>query len=141
MTEVQIRQMNVEDIPIIRKLWLNVGFELSYSDKPEEVKRMIQHNPDLCLVMMKNGQIVASLLGGFDGRRGWIHHLAVRPEFQKKKYGTILMHDITRRFKEMKVGKIKVEILETNINVIKFYKSLGWTLRKDLSTMSLTLFQ
>ena len=134
-----LTEMTIDDIKSVRYLWKKVDFDLSYSDKPVEIQRMIDHNPDLCLVIKKNSRIIASLLGGFDGRRGWIHHLAVDPDFQNNNYGTLMMNEITKRFSQKGVVKLKIEILEDNKKVIDFYKSLGWELRSELTTMSLTL--
>ena len=139
MEEINIQTMTKADIGPVRDLWIKTGFELSYSDQPSELERMINHNPDLCLVLLRKSEIIGCLLGGFDGRRGWIHHLAIHPEYQQNHFGTLLMKEITKRFQSLRVGKIKIEILETNQEVIQFYLSLGWSLRSELSTMSLTL--
>ena len=103
---------------------------------------MLQHNPNLCLVLeLSNDEkkIIGAVLGGFDGRRGWIHHLAINPLYQNKGIGTIIMNELTKRFDNMGVAKLKLEILEKNKKVIEFYKKIGWDLRNDLKTMSLTL--
>ena len=139
--EFVIHEMIEKDLPKVLDLWHLVNIKLTYSDKREELVRMLKHNPGLCLVMkdtIKNN-ILGAVLGGFDGRRGWVHHLAVHSSIQGKKYGTILMDELLRRFKERNVVKLKIEILKSNIGVIDFYKKIGWNLRDDLSTMSLSL--
>ncbi|MHA2364681.1 MAG: GNAT family N-acetyltransferase [Candidatus Hodarchaeales archaeon] len=132
--------MATEDIPEVRNLWLKVGFVLSFSDTIPEVKRMLSHNPDLCLVgYLKDNKIIAAVLGGFDGRRGWVHHLAVHPDMRRLGYGKKIMSELTNRFKKMKIAKIKLEILDVDIDVLHFYKKIGWDVRPELTTMSLTL--
>lgn len=139
--EFVIREMGEKDLPKVLLIWRIVNIELTYSDKHEELVRMIKHNPGLCLVVEDklDRNIFGAVLGGFDGRRGWVHHLAIYPSIQGKKYGTLLMDELLRRFKERNVVKLKIEILKSNIGVIDFYKKIGWKLRSDLSTMSLSL--
>ncbi|MHA2296598.1 MAG: GNAT family N-acetyltransferase [Candidatus Hodarchaeales archaeon] len=134
-----IREMKENDILDVRRLWSKTGFELTYSDEPEELKRMLKHNPGLCLVAIKKRTIIGVVLGGFDGRRGWVHHLAIDPIFQKKGVGTKLMTELTKRFNEKKVVKIKLEYFREKTEVDNFYKKLGWEKRDELVTMSLTL--
>ena len=137
-----IREMTDADLSRVQILWKEAGFSLAFSDTIPELKKMLQHNPNLCLVLeLANDEkkIIGAVLGGFDGRRGWIHHLAINPLYQNKGIGTKIMDELTRRFEDMGAVKLKLEILEVNNNVIEFYKKIGWDLRTDLKTMSLTL--
>lgn len=137
---MQIHDMSRKDIPHVQKLWKSVGFDLSLSDTIPELEKMIKHNPGLCLVGLNSDKnLVSTVLGGFDGRRGWIHHLAVHPSFQNQGWGKLMMQELTNRFQKIGVVKLKLEILETNKAIINFYRNLGWDLRTELSTMSLTL--
>ena len=139
--EFLIREMEERDIPKVQDLWRAVNIELTYSDKYEELAKMIKHNPGLCLVLedtLKN-EILGAVLGGFDGRRGWIHHLAIHPSIQGKKYGSLMMDKLIIIFQERNTVKLKLEVLNSNKGIIDFYKKLGWDHRTDLSTMSLTL--
>jgi len=139
--EFVIRKMEEKDLPNVKDLWRAVNIELTYSDKHEELVKMIKYNPGLCLVLKDtlNQDILGAVLGGFDGRRGWIHHLAIHPSIQGKKYGSLMMDELLQRFKKRNVVKLKIEIFKSNKKVIDFYKKLGWDHRTDLSTMSLTL--
>ncbi|MHA1728992.1 MAG: GNAT family N-acetyltransferase [Promethearchaeota archaeon] len=142
--------MTDADLVEVRSLWQEVGFTLSFSDRIDELKKMLRHNPDLCLISEKSDliknkkkiQIVGTVIGGFDGRRGWIHHLSVLPLFQGRGLGKILMEELTNRFKQKGIVKLKLEILRENKmyeKIIGFYNKLGWDLRSDLATMSKTL--
>ena len=140
--DLKIREMTEKDLPIVRELWKEAGIELTLSDTIPELKRMLDHNPGLCLVAVdQKNDIISAVLGGFDGRRGWVHHLAVRPSYQKKGIGKWMMEKLTECFRQKQVVKIKLEVLKTNINVVNFYKRLNWDFRDDLVTMSLTLRQ
>ncbi|MEJ2296249.1 MAG: GNAT family N-acetyltransferase [Candidatus Lokiarchaeota archaeon] len=75
-------------------------------------------------------------MGGYDGRRGYVHHLAVDPDFQHQGYGRELMDELISRFKVMRVHKIHLFIEKYNLPVVEFYKKLGWEVRDDLVMMS-----
>ncbi len=138
-SHILISPMKFTDIPALQKLWKEVGFEFCYSDQHQEVEKMITQNPSLCLTLTSKEQIIGGVLGGFDGRRGWIHHLAIHPDYQKQGFGKLLMEEITDQFKALGVVKLKLEILKSNQTVIDFYQALGWDIRSDLTTMSHTL--
>jgi len=137
--EILIREMEEKDIPKIQDLWRAVNIELTYSDNYEELVKMLKHNPGLCLVLenQTNGKDI--LKKDILGAVWWIHHLAILPSIQGKKYGTMMMDELLRRFKERDVVKLKLEIFKSNKGVVDFYKKIGWDHRTDLSTMSLTL--
>ena len=138
--DIKIRAVDPLDLPKVRQLWIAVGFKLSKSDSIPELQRMLKHNNGLSFVLENHGtEIIGCVLGGFDGRRGWVHHLAIKEAYQNSSYGTKLMSKLVTVFEEKKVLKIKLEILQSNVSVIEFYKKLGWKLRSELSTMSLSL--
>ncbi len=142
MSPPRIREMTINDYEDVIRLWHRAGLSLGLSDTKPEIKRMLDHNPELCLVMettTEKKRIIGAVLGGFDGRRGWVHHLAIDPDFQGRGLGRKMMDELINRFKKMKVVKVKLEVHESNVGVIEFYQSLGWDLRTELITMSLTL--
>jgi ribosomal protein S18 acetylase RimI-like enzyme len=140
--QFKIRNMTKIDIPFVQQLWERSGIDLTLSDSKIEIERMIDYNKNLCLVGIdtsNENNIVSAVLGGFDGRRGWVHHLAVDPSYRRKKLGTRLMEELLQRFKKLNVVKVKLEILKANLDVIDFYKQQNWDYRSDLVTMSFSL--
>lgn len=131
--------MSEADFDAVRSVWTSSGIELTTSDNIRELQRMIQKNPDYCYVLEDAGLIIGAVLGGFDGRRGWIHHLAVYPKYQKKGYGKDLLNKVIDAFEKDNIVKIKLEVLETNKDVINFYLKQGWDLRPEITTMSMNL--
>ena len=97
---------------------------------------MLERNPNLFLIGMIHGKVISVVAGGFDGRRGFIHHLAVDPSFQRNGYGKMLMDELFRRFRTLGVHKVHLFVHQDNKSVIKFYQSLGWDIRDDLIMMS-----
>ena len=117
-------------------LWKRSGLELSSSDTRDEIARMLKRNPDLFLIGKENEKVIAVVIGAFDGRRGYVHHLAIDPDYQKKKYGKIMMDELIEKYHKKKVHKIHLFIEKDNKDVVDFYRKLGWEVRDDLIMMS-----
>ena len=120
----------------IISLWKKAGINVGSSDTKEEIEKMLNRNPNLFLVGKIDGKVIAVVLGGYDGRRGYVHHLAVDPDYQNMGYGRQLMNELIERLKKMRVHKIHLFIEKYNRSVIDFYQKLGWEIRNDLVMMS-----
>jgi len=117
-------------------LWKRSGIEVSSSDTRDEIARVLKKNPDLFLIGKKKEKIIAVVMGAFDGRRGYVHHLAVDPDYQKKRYGKVMMDELIERFRKKKVHKVHLFIEKSNKEVVDFYRKLEWDIRDDLIMMS-----
>jgi ribosomal protein S18 acetylase RimI-like enzyme len=136
---LKIRNIKIEDYNEIYKLWQDCGLSLGKSDSKEEINKFISMNPETSLVGTIEDKIMGCVLGGYDGRRGLIHHLAVHPDYQGNDYGTMLVECLEDKFREMGVVKISFWVLNSNIGVVDFYEKLGYELRKDIVTISKVL--
>jgi len=133
---IDIRTMTMVDYDAVLDLWRALpGMGLSKSDDPKELERFIARNPETSLVLTWNDIVIGSVLGGFDGRRGYIYHLAVRREYQGLRYGTMLMDELERRFKALGVMRIHLMIYIDN-EAAEFYRKRGWWVRDELNIMS-----
>lgn len=117
-------------------LWRKAGINIGSSDTLEEINKMLQRNPDFFLIGKINDKIISVVIGGFDGRRGYVHHLAVDPDYQKKGYGKKVIDALIEKFRELRVHKIHLFIEKYNKDVVEFYQNLGWEIREDLIMMS-----
>jgi ribosomal protein S18 acetylase RimI-like enzyme len=117
-----------DDYSKVIDLWNHAGpgIHVRRSDEPTELEKKIQRDPDLFLVAEQGNQIIGSVLGGFDGRRGMVYHLAVLETYRKKGIGTLLMNELEKRMKAK--GCIRSYLLVTHDNraAIRFYEELGW---------------
>ena len=118
------------------QLWRKAGIGVSSSDSKVEVERMLNRNPDLFLIGILKDKVIAVVMGGFDGRRGYVHHLAVDPTYQRKGLGTKIMTKLSENFCQKGIHKIHLFIEKRNKEVIDFYRNLGWDIREDLTMMS-----
>lgn len=133
--------MNIEEFSMdsyndIILLWRKSGINVGSTDTKNEIIRILEMNPELFLVGRLGQKIIAVVVGGFDGRRGYVHHLAVDPEYQKKGYGKEIMDELCARFRKMRVHKVHLFIEKYNKEVVDFYVNLGWEIRDDLVMMS-----
>jgi ribosomal protein S18 acetylase RimI-like enzyme len=110
-------------------LWTNAGPGLTVgrSDSREELARKLQRDPDLFLVAERAGQVVGTVIGAFDGRRGIIYHLAVAQPHQRGGIGSALMAEVERRLRAKGCWRAWLAIVPENEEVIGFYQRLGWS--------------
>lgn len=133
---MKIRKLKIQDYDDVSKLWKNCNLPIGSSDTKEEIQKFIKRNPDTCLVGMYKNRIISSVLGGFDGRRGFIHHLAVDPKYQSQGYGFTILSNLEEIFKSKGITKYHLFIKKDNIDVVNFYRKLGCELREDIVMMS-----
>jgi len=124
-----------EDYQAVIDLWENAGpgIHVRRSDQPEEIVKKLERDPDLFLVAELQGRMIGSVVGGFDGRRGMMYHLAVETAYRQRGIGLALMDELERRLRSK--GCIRYYLLVTKDNeaAIRFYEAHGWTLM-DLYT-------
>ena len=133
---MKIEKFSMKYYDDVVQLWNKAGISVGSSDSKKEIERMLERNPNLFLIGKIEENIIAVVMGGFDGRRGYIHHLAVDPIYQKKGYGKKLVDDLISEFRRIGVHKIHLFIEKQNQAVVDFYSNLGWQIRNDLIMMS-----
>lgn len=128
------------DYSQVIELWNNAGpgIHLRRSDTREELAKKLQRDPDLFLVAELESRIIGTVLGGFDGRRGMVYHLAVEANFRGKGIGRALMSELEKRLKHRGCIRSYLLVTRDNLDAIHFYTSQGWeqmdilTFGKDL---------
>ena len=96
------------------------------SDTLAEIAKKVQRDPDLFLVAEAGGRLIGSVIGGFDGRRGMIYHLAVAVEYRQRGIGAALMDEVERRLKAKGCLKSYLLVVAGNEDAIEFYAKRGW---------------
>jgi len=133
---MQVENLSIKFYEEAIALWKRAGIDVGSSDTLNEINIMINKNPDLCLIGKLDNKVIEVVMGGFDGRRGYIHHLAVDPDYQKRGYGRIMMNNLIEKFRQKGVHKVHLFIEKYNKEAVKFYLKLGWEIREDLIMMS-----
>lgn len=137
MNDIHVREINFpKDFSTVRLLWENAGpgIHLRRSDDPEEIKKKLQRDPDLFLIAEVNGTIVGAVVGGFDGRRGMVYHLAVEESFRKRGTGKMLMSELERRLQGKGCLRCYLLVTTDNASAIRFYEERGWERMDDVYT-------
>jgi ribosomal protein S18 acetylase RimI-like enzyme len=124
-----IRSFSFEqDYAAARDLWnaSGPGVQLGQSDTPEEIAKKLQRDPDLFLVAEQDGQVIGTVIGGFDGRRGMIYHLAVAQNFRGQGVGKALMAELEDRLRARGCLRAYLMVVHGNDEAVRFYENLGW---------------
>lgn len=123
---MNIREFAESDLDAVIQLWRDCGLVVSHNDPHKDIARKLRVGRDLFLVGTEGEEIVASVMGGYEGHRGWVNYLAVSPGHQRKGYGAVLMDRIEKLLLQRGCPKINLQIRRSNEAVIAFYRSLGY---------------
>lgn len=131
---MNIRKMKCEDYTKVYNLWMAcAGMGLNNLDDSQEgITKFLQRNPDTCFVATETDIIVGVILVGSDGRRGYIYHTAVHPNYRKKGIAKKLVKKSLEALEEIGINKVALVVFKHNENGNKFWEKLGFTERKDL---------
>ena len=123
---LNIRSCRDSDKVSIIELWYKCKLVIHANNPKLDIERKINHSPDLLLVGIRKDQLIATVMPGYEGHRGWINYLAVDPQYQHRDYGTQMMLAAEEKLKSMGCSKINLQVRETNLGVISFYQKMGY---------------
>ena len=126
---VAIRPFDLErDYAAAYALWeaSGPGVRVGMSDTREEIAKKLQRDPDLALVAEEDGRLIGTVIGGYDGRRGMVYHLAVAENRRGRGVGQKLMAELEGRLRAKGCLKYYLLVTPQNRQVIEFYEQLGW---------------
>lgn len=131
---MQIRKMTIKDYDEIYALWMScVGMGLnSLDDSKDGIAKFLERNPETCFVALVNERIVGVIMVGTDGRRGYIYHTAVRPDFRKQGIAKALVNTALSAVERLGIGKVALVVFGRNKVGNEFWESMGFTVREDL---------
>ena len=135
MNNMKIRSMTIEDYDEVYSLWLSCkGMGLNnLDDSRDGIARFIARNPDTCFVAETDNKIVGALMAGNDGRRGYIYHTAVHPDYRKQGIGTALVQSAISALRKSGINKVALVVFARNHNANLFWEKLGFTCRDDIT--------
>ena len=105
----------------------NVRINVPWNNPHKDIARKLQVQPELFLVGILDNSLIATVMGGYEGHRGWINYLAVHPDFQGKGYGQEIMNSVETVLREMGCPKINLQIRRGNDMIKSFYQKLGFS--------------
>ena len=122
MTEssLLIRPFQEGDEEALVSLWDICKLTVPWNNPYEDIARKLKVQAELFLVGYLEDMLIASVMAGYDGHRGWINYFAVHPDFQAKSYGKQLMNNAEKRLRELGCPKINLQIREENDKVFSY---------------------
>ncbi|MBA4493831.1 GNAT family acetyltransferase [Paenactinomyces guangxiensis] len=123
------RNFKQSDYDSVIDLWKRAGIILSRSDTIQGLEKKLDRDPELFFVAEEEGRIIGVVMGCYDGRRGWINHLAVDPEYQGRCIGQEIIQELEKRFRKLGCEKVNLLIEMHNSSVQGFYEKMGF--KKD----------
>lgn len=123
---MKIREYRLADQETVISLWNECGLIAPQNNAVKDIERKLKVDPDLFLVGTCENKIVATVMGGYEGHRGWINYLAVKPSEQRKGYGQSIMKSVEQLIKEKGCPKINLQVRASNEQVIAFYAAIGY---------------
>ena len=117
-------------------LWSGIfvdGYEAPHNDPEVSIDLKTAYDRELFLVAVDGDRLVGTVMGGYDGHRGWIYSLAVDSNERHRGIGTELMAEAERRLKERGCLKVNLQVMPDNEGVVQFYRELGFSVEDRLS--------
>jgi ribosomal protein S18 acetylase RimI-like enzyme len=116
------------DYESVYRLWKSIdrGVHVGRSDTLAEIEKKIGRDPDLFMVAESEGAVIGSVIGGFDGRRGLIYHLAVASSFRGMGIGSRLMEEVESRLRAKGCLKCYLLVTRDNPEAEDYYQQRGW---------------
>jgi ribosomal protein S18 acetylase RimI-like enzyme len=122
---ITVRDYRTGDGEQLRKLWEAVGLR-SIGDDDPSLRMFAQRNPGMFLVAARGSEVVGSAMGGWDGRRGWIYHVATSPGERRTGLATTLVHQVEERLRALGCRKVNVIVRDENEDGTAFWEALGY---------------
>lgn len=130
---MRIRPYQLEDEKAVIELWQKCNLTRPQNNPKRDIERKLKENPELFLVGVIDSKVVATVIGGYDGHRGWVYYVGVDPNHQKKGLGRKMMAAIEEKLLATGCPKINLQIRADNEQVLGFYKSIGYDVEDRIS--------
>jgi ribosomal protein S18 acetylase RimI-like enzyme len=139
--DYRFQPMEQGDLAEVIQFWQGMdGIGLSESDSYSALSFYLQRNPGLSWVARnRDRELIGAVLCGHDGRRGFLHHLAVAPDCRRKGIGRALVERCLSSLRELKILKCNVFLFSNNPEGEAFWRGMGWKRREDLCLVQVVL--
>lgn len=130
-----IRVMDIADYDKVYALWMsckNMGFN-NLDDSREGIEKYLKRNPATSFIAERDGAVVGVILAGHDGRRGFIHHMAVAEDCRRQGVAADLLDHALKALKAEGINKVALLVFKRNEAGNAFWESQGFTVREDVA--------
>jgi len=133
----QIRPMTLADYDAVLALWSHTeGMCIRDADSREKIGVFLARNPGMSFVAVAEGRVIGAALGGHDGRRGFLHHVAVGRADRRGGIGKTLVDACREKMRAAGIDKCHLLVRTDNTEAVKFWEGMGWSVRRDVVFMS-----
>ena len=130
---MRIRPFQPQDEAAVVQLWKECALTRPWNDPHKDIARKLALQPELFLVGELEKSIVASVMAGYEGHRGWVNYLAVAPGFRGRGCGRTLMRRVEQLLLERGCPKLNVQVRNSNAEALAFYRRLGYLQDESVS--------
>jgi len=123
---MRIRPFQAEDEPAVVALWEQCHLTRPWNDPHKDIARKLEIQPELFLVGIENAALVATVMAGYEGHRGWVNYLAVDPAFRGRGFGRALMQRVEELLLELGCPKVSLLVRSPNAEIVEFYRHIGY---------------
>jgi ribosomal protein S18 acetylase RimI-like enzyme len=124
---MDIRAFQTEDEPAVIALWEQCSLTRPWNNPRKDILRKLQVDADMFLVGCSGSRVIASVMAGYEGHRGWINYLAVAPDLQRQGLGRAMMQEAERLLRIAGCPKVNLQIRSGNAQAMAFYTGLGFS--------------
>ncbi|HXZ90848.1 MAG TPA: GNAT family acetyltransferase [Candidatus Dormibacteraeota bacterium] len=132
LSNIRIREFDVADYNVTVSLWKEAGLVLRPGDDLDDIRLKLERDPDMFLLAMEGSEVVGCVMGGWDGRRGWIYHLAVRPSHRRQGIAKALIRELEVRLEAKGAKRLNAQVYRSNTASLRFFSECGFEVRSDL---------
>ncbi|WMQ73189.1 MAG: Acetyltransferase YpeA [Sodalis sp.] len=129
---MEIRVFRHDDFEEVITLWERCDLLRSWNDPEMDIERKLNHDPDLFLVAEVAGEVVGSVMGGYDGHRGSACYLGVRPDYRGRGIANALISRLEKKLIACGCPKINLMVRGENDMVISMYEKLGYEMQDSV---------
>lgn len=134
---LRLTEFVMKDLPAVLELWRSTeGIGLSAADQPERIESFLARNPGMSFTAWDGEQLIGALLCGHDGRRGYLHHLAVASDYRRMGIGHRILEKALSALTAENIDKAHIFVYADNPLAQKFWQENGWYCRPELVLMS-----
>jgi len=130
---LEVKQYRASYEEDVISLWQECELVVPQNNPQRDIETKVSFQPNLLYVGLLDGRLVASVMAGYEGHRGWINYLAVKPEYQKKGIGRKMMQYAERELLRLGCPKINLQVRTGNKDVIEFYDRIGYSAEDRIS--------
>ncbi|WP_296187134.1 GNAT family N-acetyltransferase [Pseudomonas sp. UBA1879] len=136
---ITIRVMTMDDYDAVLALMnATPGISIRDADSREATARYLQRNSGMSFVAQADGKLIGCVMCGHDGRRGYLQHLLVLPEYRRQGIAQSLVQRCLSCLEALGIGKCHLDVLKTNDAAARYWHGQGWQRREDIDRFSFT---